>query len=109
MEKRKTVRGKREGGGAGAASVRFALNPLSRARGLFARGDFEGMLVIAPCVSATSAVLGIYLSYWLNASPGGLVVLVHAAVFALAYLLSPAHGVLGSRLAARRRRRAVAG
>ena len=48
MEKRKTVRGKREGGGAGAASVRFALNPLSRARGLFARGDFEGMLVIAP-------------------------------------------------------------
>ena len=49
MEKRKTVRGMWEGGGAGAASVRFALNPLSRARGLFARGDFEGMLVIAPC------------------------------------------------------------
>ncbi|WP_423446913.1 metal ABC transporter permease [Kocuria sp. KSNUG] len=70
---------------------------------------FGAMLVIAPCVSAASAVLGIYLSYWLNASPGGLVVLVHAAAFALAYLLSPAHGVLGSRLAARRRRRAVAG
>ena len=70
---------------------------------------FGAMLVIAPAVSTASSVVGIYLSYWLNASPGGLVVLVHAAVFALAYLLSPAHGVLGGRLAARRRRRALVG
>ncbi|RLZ02656.1 hypothetical protein CWC38_09995 [Kocuria tytonicola] len=70
---------------------------------------FGAMLVIAPAASTASSVVGIYLSYWLNASPGGLVVLVHAAVFALAYLLSPAHGVLGGRLAARRRRRALVG
>ncbi|MDO4917997.1 metal ABC transporter permease [Kocuria sp.] len=70
---------------------------------------FGAMLVVAPLVSASSSVVGIYLSYWLNASPGGLVVLVHTAVFALAYLLSPAHGVLGRRLGERRRRRALPG
>ncbi|CAL8900154.1 membrane protein [Kocuria varians] len=70
---------------------------------------FGVMLLLAPGISVASSVTGIYLSYWLDASPGGLVVLVHAGVFALAYLLSPAHGVLGRRLAARRRRRALAG
>ncbi|WP_425554309.1 metal ABC transporter permease [Kocuria salsicia] len=65
---------------------------------------FGVMLVLAPSMSVTCSVVGIYLSYWLDASPGGLVVLAHSAAFALAYLLSPAHGVLGGRLAARRRR-----
>lgn len=37
---------------------------------------FGRMLVIAPVLSATCAVLGIFLSYWLDAASGGLVVLV---------------------------------
>lgn len=65
---------------------------------------FGRMLVIAPVMSACSSVLGIYVSYWLDASPGGLVVVVQGAVFALAYLFSPRHGIVGSRL---RQRRAV--
>lgn len=64
---------------------------------------FGRMLVIAPAVSALCSVLGIYLSYWLDASPGGLVVVVQGCAFALVYLLSPRHGLLGKRLAARRR------
>ncbi len=63
---------------------------------------FGRMLIIAPTLSALSSVLGIYLSYWMDASPGGLVVLVQGAVFALVYLLSPRHGLLGRRLAAHR-------
>ena len=66
---------------------------------------FGRMLVIAPILSASCAVLGIYLSYWLDAASGGLVVLVQGAAFGLVYLLSPRHGLLGKRLARARARR----
>ncbi|MDZ4046109.1 MAG: metal ABC transporter permease, partial [Rhodoglobus sp.] len=65
---------------------------------------FGRMLVIAPMMSALSSVVGIYLSYWLDASSGGLVVVVQGVVFALVYLFSPRHGLLGTRFASRRRR-----
>jgi manganese transport system permease protein len=68
---------------------------------------FGRMLVIAPVMSACSSVLGIYLSYWMDASPGGLVVVVQGAVFALAYLFGPRHGLIGARLSARRRASAL--
>lgn len=69
---------------------------------------FGRMLIIAPSVSAVCSVVGIYLSYWLDASPGGLVVVVQGCAFALVYLLSPRHGLLGKRLASRRRRSGAA-
>ncbi|MCB0886240.1 MAG: metal ABC transporter permease [Propionibacteriaceae bacterium] len=59
---------------------------------------FGRMLVIAPVMSALSSVLGIYLSYWMDASPGGLVVVVQGAAFALVYLFGPRHGLIGRRL-----------
>ncbi|GAB3281681.1 metal ABC transporter permease [Microbacterium lacusdiani] len=62
---------------------------------------FGRMLVIAPALAVASSVVGIYLSYWLDASPGGLVVVVQGVVFALVYLFAPRHGVL--RRGARRR------
>ncbi|MDN3495349.1 metal ABC transporter permease [Planococcus sp. APC 4015] len=65
---------------------------------------FGRMLVIAPSLSAASSVVGIYLSYWLDAASGGLVVLVQGAVFALVYLFSPRHGLIGARLRARSHR-----
>lgn len=55
---------------------------------------FGRMLVIAPIMSAVSAVVGIYLSYWIDAASGGLVVVVQGVVFALVYVFSPRHGVL---------------
>jgi manganese transport system permease protein len=66
---------------------------------------FGRMLVIAPVLSAVSSIVGIYLSYWIDAASGGLVVVVQGAVFALVYLFSPRHGVL---LRLRRRRTPVA-
>lgn len=68
---------------------------------------FGRMLVIAPVLSAACSVLGIYLSYWLDAASGGLVVLVQGAAFLLVYLFSPRHGLI-SKLPAARRRTAVA-
>ncbi|GAA0467498.1 membrane protein [Paractinoplanes deccanensis] len=65
---------------------------------------FGRMLLIAPAMSALCAVVGIYLSYWLDASSGGLVVVVQGAVFGLVFLLGPRHGVAGRRLTRPRRR-----
>ena len=62
---------------------------------------FSRMLVIAPVVAGVSAVVGILVSFYLDASPGGVVVVTMGVVFAAVYLFSPRHGVL-----ARRARRA---
>jgi manganese transport system permease protein len=56
---------------------------------------FGRMLVVAPVVSAACSVVGIYLSYWLDAATGGLVVVVQGVVFGLVYLLAPRHGLVG--------------
>lgn len=63
---------------------------------------FGRMLVIAPILSAASSLVGIYLSYWVDASSGGLVVLVQGLVFAVVYLFSPRQGVIGRRIVGRR-------
>ncbi|WP_250443950.1 metal ABC transporter permease [Actinotalea sp. C106] len=65
---------------------------------------FGRMLVLAPVISASCAVIGLYASYYLDTAPGGTVVLAQGAAFALVYLASPRHGLLGTRWAARRRR-----
>jgi manganese transport system permease protein len=67
------------------------------------------MLLIAPIISAVCSVVGIYLSYWLDAASGGLVVVVQGVVFACVYLLSPRHGLLGRHLTTSRRRAAAVG
>lgn len=64
---------------------------------------FGRMLVIAPATAAASAIVGIYLSYWLDVASGGMIVLVQGVLFTLAFLIAPRHGVV-SRLAAARRR-----
>jgi manganese transport system permease protein len=69
---------------------------------------FGRMLVIAPVISAGCAVTGLYLSYYLDTASGGMVVLTQGVVFLLVYLFSPGHGLIGTRVAARRRAAAAA-
>ncbi len=69
---------------------------------------FTRMLAIAPAIAASCSVLGIYLSYWFDASSAGLVVLVQGIVFGIVAIMSPRHGVLGRRLR-NGRRQPVAG
>lgn len=63
---------------------------------------FGRMLFIAPTLSVACSVVGIYISYHLDTSPGGFVVLVQSASFALVYVFSPRHGLLARGLTARR-------
>lgn len=63
---------------------------------------FTRMLVMAPLLSVGCAVAGLYLSWYLDTSPGGMIVLCQGAVFTLVYLFAP-HGVLGRRLFSGRR------
>ncbi|RXZ67428.1 metal ABC transporter permease [Agromyces albus] len=68
---------------------------------------FARMLVISPIIAAACSIVGIYLSYYLDAASGGMVVLTMGAVFTLVYLFAPQHGVIGRRLTTAARRRQV--
>ncbi|MGW6334086.1 metal ABC transporter permease [Nocardia rhamnosiphila] len=71
---------------------------------------FGRMLVIAPALSAICAVTGLYVSYYADTAPGATIVLAQGVVFTAVYLFAPGQGLIGSRLAAgRRRARGVSG
>ncbi|WP_426299533.1 metal ABC transporter permease [Arthrobacter sp. R-11] len=69
---------------------------------------FSRMLVIAPVISAACSVAGIYISYYFDTASGAMVVLAQGVVFAVVYLFSPRQGLIGTRLAKARRKRAAA-
>jgi len=58
---------------------------------------FGRMLVIAPAIGATTAIVGAYVSYFLDGSTGGAIVALQTTLFALVFLLAPKHGLLGWR------------
>jgi len=58
---------------------------------------FGRMLVIAPAIGTTTAVVGAYASYFLDGSAGGAIVVLQTALFVLAFLFAPKHGLLGAR------------
>lgn len=62
---------------------------------------FNRMLVIAMVSAVGSSFFGVYLSFFLNASTGACIVLLQAAIFLVALIWAPKHGLL----AARRQRR----
>jgi manganese/iron transport system permease protein len=65
---------------------------------------FNVMLVIAATTAVGSSFLGVYLSFFINASTGACIVLLQAAIFLVALFFAPKHGLL----AARRQRRRTA-
>ena len=67
---------------------------------------FGHVIIIATVIGAVSSFIGVYASYFLDGATGAVVVLVQAALFALAFLFAPTHGLLAAR---RRRRQAVSG
>ena len=66
---------------------------------------FSHMLVLAPAISVACAIVGLYISYYLDAASGGMVVLTQGAAFTLVYLFSPRHGLIVARHNAARRRK----
>lgn len=55
---------------------------------------FSRMLILAPCISVSASAVGMFVSYWIDASSGGVVVVLQGLVFFAVYLFSPRHGVL---------------
>jgi len=61
--------------------------------GFLLTARFGKMLGVAVGVAVGSSLLGIYLSFWINASPAACIVLVQALVFLGAMGFAPRHGV----------------
>ncbi len=55
---------------------------------------FDRMLLLAVVASVTSCVVGIYASYYLNASTGGCIVFAQAMLFLVVLILAPQRGLL---------------
>jgi manganese transport system permease protein len=58
---------------------------------------FNKMLLIAIALSVGSSVVGTYVSYFLDATTGGCIVVLQGIVFVLAFLFAPKQGVLAQR------------
>jgi manganese transport system permease protein len=80
-----------------------ALLIIPGATGFLLTERFGRMLVIAPATAAASAVVGIYLSYWLDVASGGMIVLVQGVLFTLAFVFAPRHGIVSRVVAGRAR------
>jgi manganese/iron transport system permease protein len=82
--------------------VAMLVTPAATAQLLTSR--FGAMMRTAVVVGIASAILGLYLSYWLDVASGATIVLVQTGVFLLVLALGPRSGLI----AARRARMAVA-
>jgi manganese/iron transport system permease protein len=76
--------------------VAMLVTPAATAQMLVVR--FTRLMAVAALVGVTSAVLGLYLSYWLDVASGATIVLVQTGLFLLAMVLGP-RGILARRRA----------
>lgn len=65
---------------------------------------FPRLLAWAAGIGAVTGAVGAYISYFLDGATGGVIVLLQAAVFALAFVFAPKHGLIAAR---RRGRKAL--
>ncbi len=77
--------------------VAMLITPAATAQMLTAR--FTRLMLLAAVLGIASAVLGLYLSYWVKGASGATIVLVQTAMFLLALAFGP-RGVLARRRAA---------
>mgnify|MGYP001364097431 CR=1 FL=1 len=55
---------------------------------------FGILIIISVLIGTLTCVLGTYLSYFLDANPGGLIVCLQTSLFLLSLILAPKHGLL---------------
>lgn len=63
---------------------------------------FGRLIAIAVAMGVATSAIGAYLSYFLDGSTGGLIVVFQTLLFLLAFVFAPKHGRLAARRAARR-------
>jgi manganese/iron transport system permease protein len=76
--------------------VAMLVTPAATAQLLAVR--FTRLMLLAAVIGVSSAVIGLYASYWLDVASGATIVLVQTILFALALVLGP-RGLLGRRAA----------
>ena len=62
---------------------------------------FPRLLVLAATIGAATGAVGAYISYFLDGATGGVIVLLQTALFALAFVFAPKHGLLAAKARAR--------
>jgi ABC-type Mn2+/Zn2+ transport system permease subunit len=72
------------------------VTPAATARLLVDR--FVPMLAVGSLIGATVGVGGYYVSFYAGTASGGTIVLLATALFLVAFVASPTHGLLGHRL-----------
>ena len=68
---------------------------------------FGKLVVLSVVLSAGTSGLGAYASYFLDVSPGGLIVSLQTALFLLAFLFAPKHGLISQKRAIRAERATI--
>jgi manganese/iron transport system permease protein len=58
---------------------------------------FQRLIVIAAALGAGTSFVGAYISYFLDGATGGIIVVLQTAIFLLAFLFAPKHGLLAAR------------
>ena len=58
---------------------------------------FPKLIVISILIGALTSFFGAYISYFLDGATGGVIVLLQASCFALAFILAPKHGLMANR------------
>jgi manganese transport system permease protein len=69
---------------------------------------FNRMMVIAAISSVFSSIIGTYLSYYLDASTGGCIIVFQALIFLAVLIFAPKRGLIGRTRLARRERQIAA-
>jgi len=68
---------------------------------------FGKLVVLSVVLGAGTSGLGAYASYFLDVSPGGLIVSLQTALFLLAFLFAPKHGLISQKRAIRTERATI--
>ncbi len=58
---------------------------------------FPRLLVIAVAIGTLTSFIGAYASYFLDGATGGIIVVLQTAIFLIAFLIAPKHGMLAAR------------
>jgi len=75
--------------------VAMLVTPAATAQLLTVR--FARLVMVATVIGASTAVVGLYLSYWFDVASGATIVLVQTSVFVVTLALGPNSGFLGRR------------
>ena len=63
---------------------------------------FGFVILLATAIGAGTSLIGSYLSFFLDAATGGIIVVLQAIIFSLVFLFAPKHGFIASKIPGKR-------